>query len=52
MYFQGRVTPSPSPKNKQYFQGWVMASPVHKNIFLGADDGMTRPYKWIHVKNI
>ena len=27
-----------------------MDSPVPTNAFLGVGDGMTRPYKWFHVK--
>jgi hypothetical protein len=34
------------------FLGAGDASPVHKNTFLGADDGMTRPQKWFHAKEI
>ena len=28
-----------------------MASSVPTNPFLGAGDGMARPYKWFHAKN-
>ena len=29
-----------------------MASLIPKNVFLGAGDGMTHPYKWLYAKKI
>ena len=38
-------------KNGGIFQGRVMASPVLKNTFLDAGDGVARLYKWYAQKN-
>jgi len=43
IYFWGRLTPSVvslAPTNEAYFQGWMMASPSLKKVFLGAGDGI------------
>ena len=32
IYFQGRIIPSPTPKNKQYFQKQTMRLPIFRNI--------------------
>ena len=35
-----------------FLGGRIMASLIPKNVFLGAGDGMTHPYKWFYTKKI